>query len=174
MAIEYVNLSDPEKKELIEKAYKLAYEYEQSYGNCPQCVIAAIQDVFEMIDDSVFKAACGLAGGAGLSSKGTCGALSGAIMIISALKGRERANFHEGRSGKCYKLSGEVIDKFEEKYGGILCHQVQQCIMGKSFDLSKREEFKAFEEAGGHKDKCPEVVGSTARCIAEMIVYGEL
>ena len=174
MTIEFVNLPDSRKKELIEKAYELAYEYEQKYGNCPQCTIAAIQDVFGIIDDSLFKGACGLAAGTGLSSKGNCGALTGAVMIISALKGRDRANFHEGRSSKCYELSREVIGRFEEIYGGILCHQVQQCIMGNSYDLSKREEFRAFEEAGGHKDKCPEVVGNAARFIAEMIVSGKL
>lgn len=174
MAIEFMNLSDSEKKELIEKAYNLAYEYEQKYGNCPQCTIAAIQDVFGIIDDNLFKASYGLAAGTGLTSKGNCGGLCGAVMIISALKGRERSNFHGGRNAKCYELSRGVIEKFEEKYGGILCHQVQKCIMGKSYDLSKPEEFRAFEEAGGHKDKCPGVVGTAARYIAEMIVNGEL
>jgi len=172
--MDFVELTDPQKKELIRKAYDLGYEYEQKYGNCPQCTIAAIQDVFGIVDDIVFKASHGLAGGVGLSSKGTCGAVSGGVMVISALRGRDRPDFHSGRSRKCYDLSRHLSEKLESKYGGILCCQIQKTIMGKSFNLSNRDEFKAFEEAGGHRDKCPEVVGTVVSYIAEMIVAGEI
>ena len=39
-----------------DKAYRLAFEYESKYGCCPQCVIAAIEDVFNLKMDDVFKA----------------------------------------------------------------------------------------------------------------------
>lgn len=174
MTTDFVNLTDLEKLELVERAYNIAYKYEQEYGNCPQCVIGAIQDVFGIIDDSVFKASHGLAGGVGLGSQGNCGAIAGAVMIISSLQGRERANFASGRNRKSYKLSKVMADKFEEKYGGILCKEIQKKIMGRSFDLNIKDEFEAFEAAGGHDDKCPEVVGTAARYIAEMIVNGEI
>lgn len=174
LKVDIANLTDAQKNELVEKTYNLAYEYEQKYGNCPQCTIAAIQDVFGIIDDSLFKASYGLGAGTGLTSKGSCGAMSAVVMVISALKGRERADFHGGRNEKCYELSRGVIAEFEKKYGGILCNQVQKSMMGKSYDLSKSDEFKAFEEAGGHKDKCPDAVGTAARYVAELIVNGEL
>lgn len=174
MTTDFVNLTDLEKSELVERAYNIAYKYEQEYGNCPQCVIGAIQDVFGIIDDSVFKASHGLAGGVGLKSYGNCGAITGAVMIISSLQGRERADFASGRNRKNYKLSKEMADKFEEKYGGILCKEIQEKIMGRSFDLNIKDEFEAFEEAGGHDDKCTEVVGTAARYVAELIVNGEI
>lgn len=174
MTTDFVSLTDLEKSELVERAYEIAYKYEQEYGNCPQCVIGAIQDVFGIIDDSVFKASHGLAGGVGLGSHGNCGAITGAVMIISSLQGRERADFASGRNRKNYKLSKEMADKFEGKYGGILCKEIQTRIMGKSFDLNIKDEFEAFEEAGGHDDKCPEVVGTAARYIAELIVSGKI
>lgn len=168
----YKDLSCSEKKKLIEKAYQLGYEYEQKYGNCPQCTIAAIQDVFGIIDDTIFKSAYGLAAGIGLTSKGNCGALSAGVMIISLLKGRDRGSFQSGRYPECYSLSKDMVEKFEDKYQGILCHEIQRTIMGRSFDLSNPREFEAFENAGGHNDKCPDVVGSAAAYIAELIVNG--
>lgn len=174
MMKKYQNLSNEKKQELVEKAYQLGYEYEQKYGNCPQCTMAAIQDTFDLVDDSVFKALYGLGGGMGLTSKGNCGALVAAIMFISLLQGRDRQNFHTGRYPECYALSREMMNRFQEKYGCINCNEVQMQIFGRAFDLSDKQQFLQFEEAGGHRDKCPEVVGSTARWVAEMIVNDEI
>ena len=55
-------------KMLVEKAYKLGYEYEKTYRGCGQCVIAALQDVFNLRNEDIFKAATGLAGSAGMLS----------------------------------------------------------------------------------------------------------
>lgn len=171
----YANLPETEKRELVDAAYRLGYEYEQKYGNCPQCVIAAIQDVFDCIDNEVFKSGHALAGGFGLTSKGTCGALSGAGMIIGALQGRDKENFTCGRNPKSYKLAKKVLQRFVEEYGGCLCCEVQQKLFGgKSYDLSIKEEYQEFEKAGGHDDKCPGVVGNTAKWVAEMIVRNEI
>ncbi|PKM86236.1 MAG: hypothetical protein CVU87_12795, partial [Firmicutes bacterium HGW-Firmicutes-12] len=87
---QFTNLSESEKRELVDKAYQLGYEYLQRYGNCTQCVIAAIQDVFGSIDDAVIKSGCALAAGYGLTSRATCGALNGAGMVISSLQGRDK------------------------------------------------------------------------------------
>lgn len=171
---EFAGIPEEQKQELIEKAYQLAYEYEQKYGNCPQCTVAAIQDTFGILDDNVFKAVYGLAAGIGLSSKGNCGGLIAAILVVSSLQGRDRQNFQAGRYPECYALSRKMAQKFEQKYGSILCHGIQKKIFGESFDLSDPQQFAAFEEAGGHQDKCPEVVGNAARWIAEMIVNGEI
>ncbi len=49
-----------------QKCYEIAYDYDMKYGNCAQCVVAAIQEAFEIEDDGVFKSATGFAGGMGL------------------------------------------------------------------------------------------------------------
>lgn len=171
---EYKCLPKEEKENLIEKAYLLGYEYEQKYGNCPQCTVAAIQDIFGILDDNIFKAVYGLGAGIGLSAKGNCGAMVVAILAISSLQGRNRQSFYDGRYPECYALSRLMMQKFEKKYGSSLCNGIQKNIFGKSFDLTDPLQFAAFEEAGGHRDKCPEVVGSAARWVAEMIVNGEI
>jgi len=51
------------KKELLEKAYRLGFEYEKIYRGCSQCAIAAIHNTLDIRDESVFKAGTGLATG---------------------------------------------------------------------------------------------------------------
>ena len=46
----------------LKKAYDLGFEYEKVYKGCSQCVLAAIQDLFGVRNDDVFRAASGLAG----------------------------------------------------------------------------------------------------------------
>jgi len=83
------------KKELLEKAYKLGFEYEKIYRGCSQCAIAAIQDTLDIRDESVFKVDTGLAAGGGLTGIGACGGYVGGVMVLSQLLGRERSNFED-------------------------------------------------------------------------------
>jgi len=158
------------KQEVIAKAYQLGFEYEKEKHYCSQCVLAALQEVFQIRNDKVFQAACGLAGGAGNSTNGSCGALSGAIMAISYLYGRSRKEFKENISNKkAAELAKKVYDRFVEEYGGCLCKEIQTKIFGRSFNFWNEEEVKAFEEAGGHVDKCPSVVAKAAAWTAEIL-----
>ena len=174
MIVNYENLTKLEREKILDDVYNLAYNYEKKYGNCIQCTLAAIKDTFGIIDDNVFKASHGLAAGIGLRSTGVCGALSAGVMVVSILEGREWKKLSEGEKPYSYELSRKLIDKFEEEYGSILCHEIQKKIMGRSYDLSISEQSEAYLEAGGRVDKCTSVVGNGAKYIAEMILDGDL
>jgi hypothetical protein len=62
-----------ELKKFTEKAYKLGFEYEKTYGGCAQSAIAAIQESLSIRDGGVFKAGTGLAGGGALTGMGIVG-----------------------------------------------------------------------------------------------------
>lgn len=85
------------RKKILEEVYAHAFEFEQEYGSCPQCVLAAIQDTFQTADPAVFKAAYALGGGVALTTDGTCGALAGGVMALCCKYGRTRENFAKGR-----------------------------------------------------------------------------
>jgi C_GCAxxG_C_C family probable redox protein len=157
---------------LLEKAYKLGFEYEKTYRGCSQCVIAAIQDSLNIQDDNVFKAATGLAGGVGLSGIGPCGAFSGAAMVLSQLMGRERANFSDPEKirFKSFDIANKLVVKFLDEYGVIVCRDIQQRIFGRPYYLRDPDEFKKFHDAGAHDEKCPDVVGKAARIAVEIIL----
>ena len=77
-------MSNDDKQALAEQAYQKALQYELSYGCCPQCVLATVQETVGVVDDQTIKASHGLSGGGGLVGQGTCGALTGGLMAISA------------------------------------------------------------------------------------------
>lgn len=160
-------LTDQEK---IERAYALGYEYEARHGVCPQCTIAALQDVFGIVDDETFKATHVLAGGGALSTRGTCGALVGAMMAMGAMLGRDRESFKTTRTRESFVPAKAILDAFVAKYGSPICGEVQAKIMGRSFDMWNPDDYAAFEAAGGHTDKCTDVVGTAARIAAEKII----
>jgi C_GCAxxG_C_C family probable redox protein len=154
-----------------DRAYNKGKEYERIYRGCSQCVIAAIQDVFEIRNDDIFKAATGLAAGGGATTDGSCGAYSGAIMVLSSLLGRERDDFADPSKVnlKNFILVRKLHDKFIQEYGSVVCRDVQRKVFGRSYYLVDADEFQKFEKAGAHDIHCPEVVGKAARWAAEII-----
>ena len=154
---------------LPEKAYALAYENEQKYGSCPQCVLAAIHDTFGIASDDVIKAGHALAGGGALAGDGMCGALTGGILALGCQFGRERKDFGK-RNLKSFEVARKLRDRFVAEYEGITCHSVQKKIFGKTFNLWDKDEYKAFNDAGGHTDKCPAVAGNVAKWVAEILL----
>ena len=160
------------KKELTEKAFQLGFEYEKTYRGCSQCAIAAIQDTLNIREDNVFKSGTGLAGGGGLTGIGVCGAYVGSVMMISWLYGRERSNFAdpERKRFKSFELSRKFTQKYIQEFGSIICRDIQTHIFGRPYYIADPQEFEAFEEAGGHVDKCTNVVGKASRLAVEFIL----
>ena len=155
-----------------EKAYQLGKKYEHDFGGCSQCVVAALQDAFDIRNDDVFKAATGLAAGGGACIDGNCGAYSGAIMMLSLLQGREKADFADstGAMFKNFTLVSKLHDRFIQEYGSVICRDVQTKKFGRPYYLADPGEFQKFEKAGAHEVHCPEVVGEAARWAAELII----
>ena len=159
-----------------EKAYELGKKYEQTYRGCSQCAIAALQDVFNIRNDDVFKASTGLAGGAALSCDGSCGAYAGAIMVLGSIVGRERDKFDdpEGIRFKTHAMVGALRKKFIDEYGSVVCRNIQTKVLGRYYYLADPDEYKKFHEAGAHDIYCPDVVGKAARWAAEIITAENL
>jgi len=157
---------------LLENIYKRAYENEAKYGACPQAVLAALQEYFYDIDDRVIQAVHSFAGGGGLCGDGTCGALVGGMAAISSQFGRKRSEFGKKTSSRLRNFSAtkELHDKFVEAFGGVTCREVQEQVLGRSFNMWDKKEYQKFEEAGGHEDKCTNVSGKTARWAAEILL----
>jgi C_GCAxxG_C_C family probable redox protein len=156
-------------RQVPEQAYALGFEFEQKYGNCAQCVLAAIQAAMGGIDDEVFKAANTLAGGGALTTRGTCGALSGGMMAISTRYGRDRASFTTSRTRTAAALAKRLFERFVAEYGSPICTDVHIALFGRSFDFWNPDDSRAFELAGGHVDKCTDVVGKAAQWTVEIL-----
>ncbi|MBA7465516.1 MAG: hypothetical protein GH158_03300 [Dehalococcoidia bacterium] len=159
-----------------EKAYELGKHYEKTYRGCSQCAVAALQDVFDVRNDDIFKSSTALAGGSAMSSEGSCGAYVGALMVLGHIVGRERDNFAdpEGVRFTTHKLAGELRKKFIDEYGSIICHNIQTKVLGRPYYLADPQEYEKFHNAGAHDIHCPEVVGKASRWMAEIIQGAKL
>src|SRR5665648_52012 len=161
-----------QKQELLEQAAQAGSEYEQIYGGCAQCTIAAVQDTLGLKNDALFKAASGLAGGCGGTCDGVCGGLSGGIMIMSSCFGRSRAGFGtENDETQCSaRMAKDLHQKFVDTYGSAICKEIHGEIFGRTFNFWDAEDRQAFEDAGAHTEKCPSVVASASRWTMELIL----
>jgi C_GCAxxG_C_C family probable redox protein len=157
----------------LESAYQHGFDFEKKYHGCAQCVVAALYEVFpEIKNEDVFRSACGLAAGVGLTLKGQCGGLTGAVMVLSQIYGRELNNLTdpERKRDLAYRLGQKMVKKYLDEYGTLICCEIQEKLMGRSFDLWNPEQKKLFEEMGGHSRVCPSVVGKAVQWATELIV----
>lgn len=159
------------KDKLAERAYRLAFKYEAERGSCPQCVLSAIMETLGIGDEATIKSADALAGGAALSTQGTCGALVGGLLAIGHIVGRNYDDFKKGeRKRRVFIYAKKLYDRFVEEYGSPVCKGVQKKLFGRSFDLLDPAEYEEFEKAGAHVDKCPSVSGNVAKWATEIIL----
>lgn len=163
-------MTEETRRVLLDRIYETGFHNEKNKRGCAQCTVAVMAEFFG-VDPAVFRAASAMSGGMARSGLGPCGAFTGGLLVLSYFFGRPLDRF--GQRGSTYKdrsLALEYRSKFEEKYGGWFCKDVQKAIFGRSFDLSNEEGYEEFERAGAHVDKCPSVVGTAARWLAEILL----
>ncbi|MFX1405906.1 MAG: C-GCAxxG-C-C family protein [Promethearchaeota archaeon] len=158
------------KQNISRKAFELGQKYERECTGCAQTVIAAIFDALGIWNDDVFKSASGLADGLGLTGDGACGALVGASMVIGYLFGRERNDFKDMmKPMKSYALVKKLHDIYIKEYGSCRCYNVQEKLLGRTYNLWDADELKeAFHS--GMMNHCSKLVGNVAKLATEIIL----
>ena len=156
---------------VLRKAYDLGYRYDKKYGNCAQGVTAAIQEVLDMRNNDIFKAACGLAGGLGLSCNSACGALSGGTLMISSIFGREQEELEAvDTTQKSFILAKNLHDRFVDEYGSGICKDVQKKIFDRIIDFWDPKDVEEISKNNYYAKKCHDVVGKAASWAVEIIL----
>lgn len=162
--------SAADREIILQAVYNRGYELEQRYYGCAQCVVASIQDYFPL-NDALFKAATSFSGGFASTIEGPCGALSGGIMVLSYYFGRSRDDYADiAQLRRPGPLVRAYWDKFENKFGGYTCRDIQTYLFGKAYHFLDSDEYQEYEERGGHRDKCPAVVGQAGAWLAEILL----
>lgn len=160
-------------EELLNTIETRAAQFERNHHGCAQCVLAALMEAFPQISQpEAFKSATGLAGGIGLSVEGSCGGLTGGTMGISLFFGREMQNIQDpdGDRFVSYRLAARLQQRFADAYGSSICGKIHAQVMGRTYHLTRPDEWDGFIRAGGHSEKCPAVVGKAARWAAQIIL----
>jgi C_GCAxxG_C_C family probable redox protein len=155
---------------ILDKAFESGKRHEMKSTGCSQSTIAGIFNALGIENDDVFKAATGLADGVGLTGDGHCGALSGGVMAISYLFGRESKDFGDMmKQVPALILSKKLHDRFIERYGTCRCADIQTKFVGRFFNLYDPAEMEAAYKAG-MADKCSTLVGEVARMATRIIL----
>jgi len=93
---------------------------------CAESVLLAMAERQGIQSDLIPRIATGFCSGISLSG-GMCGAVSGAIMGISLVAGR---NSPEEAVQPCYDLVEQLIRRFTSKHGSTQCPQLIGCQLG--------------------------------------------
>jgi C_GCAxxG_C_C family probable redox protein len=158
------------KTELAQKAYDLAWEYDKHFGYCPQCVLAAVKETVDAgITDEIIRSTFPAAGGGALLGVGTCGALLGGILALGCKSGRTRDQFGKNVSKRSLFAAKELIIRFQEKYGGVSCNDVQNKFEGCTFDMWNEKASKDFGNTHCKKIICPQLAGDVAKWTVELL-----
>ncbi len=123
-----------------------ALDYYSNGFNCSQSVIASFADLLNIDEEIALRMASGFGGGMG-RMQGTCGAVTGAFMVIGFLRGKYKDGDDEAKA-HTDRLIQDFSNKFTKFHGSINCKSLIE------FDLNTEEGRKAAEEAEVFKKKC--------------------
>ncbi len=115
--------------------------------SCSQAVVCAFAKDFGIDEKSALKLSCGLGGGMGHTGN-TCGAVSGALMVIGMKYGRTTLEDLASKE-KTYELAQQFMKAFRRRNHSTNCTELL------TYDLSDPEKLKAAREAGVFKTICP-------------------
>ena len=116
-------------KEHIMTKKEKAIELHDKRFNCCQAVACAFAEEIGVDEQILFKAGEGFGLGMGCMD-GTCGALSGAIML-AGLKNSDGNTDTPATKASTYQLSKELLQKFKEKTGSTVCRELKGVDTGK-------------------------------------------
>ena len=97
--------------------------------NCCQAVACAYADLVGVDENLIFAAGEGFGAGMG-GMQCTCVAVSGACMVAGLLKS-SRNTKEPVTKGATYRVSREIVQKFGEKNGSVVCKDLKGIGTGK-------------------------------------------
>ncbi|MBN1124235.1 MAG: C_GCAxxG_C_C family protein [Sedimentisphaerales bacterium] len=133
--------------------------FEKGY-NCSQAVLAVFAEQFGMDFDTALKVASGLGGGIGRMGQ-TCGALTGAYMVLGLACGTENASDKLTKE-TVYDLIVRMAERFAQRNGTTECKDLLGFAMRSPTGQIAAKEPGAF-------DKCPGYVRDAAEIVEEIL-----
>jgi len=133
--------------------------YFESGLYCAESVLKAIADDGGISSKQIPRIATGFCGGMALTG-GVCGALTGGIMALGLLYGRDSGA--ESRD-RVYDRTQRLIEAFEHRFGSTNCTILLGC------DISTPEGLATFESKGLAQSMCLKLTEKTAGLV-DMII----
>jgi len=129
--------------------------------NCCQSILSTYCDEYGLDRETALKITTAFGGGMARLGD-TCGALTGAIMVIGLKYGRTQIEDVATRE-KAYELVQELIKRFKARNGFIMCRD----LLG--YDPSTPQENLSIDQQKQHTIVCPKVIRDTAEIIENIL-----
>jgi C_GCAxxG_C_C family probable redox protein len=146
------------------KADLAAARMEQGF-NCAQAVLGAFAADFGLDQDTAMRLASPFGGGMGRTA-GTCGAVSGALMVLGLKHGMSRPEDTQAKE-RAYALAAELIRRFEDRRGTVVCRE----LLGR--DISTPDGLAGARQEGLFASTCPVFVRTAAELVAALLEESE-
>lgn len=129
--------------------------------NCAQSVLLSFADELKFSKELAQKMAAGFGGGMGKQQE-TCGAVTGAIMVLGLLKG-EHVNNNDELKAESYSSVKELSRRFVAEYNTTQCKDLIGCDLNTPEGSAKFKEEKIMETVcAGCVKKAVEIVEAIA------------
>lgn len=123
-------MSEEQKEALIAEAEEKARNYFKQGLNCTECLLQTIMDLNDVnLPQEVICLATGFGGGIG-ETKNTCGAITGAVLALSAVKGRRNPFAKETLRERVVEIKShydpfaDMINEIDDIYGTLICKEL--------------------------------------------------
>ena len=117
-------------EERMAEAESRGKDYFRQGLNCSECVLRTFMDMHETdLPESIIRLASGFGGGMG-HTKNTCGAITGAVLALGLVKGRDPFASEEVKdriaqlNEQVYPSFAPMIREMEEEYGTLICSEL--------------------------------------------------
>jgi C_GCAxxG_C_C family probable redox protein len=129
--------------------------------NCSQAVLSACGPRYGLDRETALKVAGAFGGGMARMGE-TCGAVTGAFMVIG-LKHAKIKDGDDASREKSYKVVTEFVKRFTDQHKSILCRDLLGCDLSTPLGLQTAKDQKLFTTI------CPKYVRAAAELVHELL-----
>lgn len=126
--------------------------------SCAQAIFSTYAEDLGMDRLTAMRVSAGFGGGMGRMAQ-TCGAVTGAFMVLGLKHGGEDGDARE----KVYQLVREFASRFEARHGSLLCKDLMGC------DISTPEGVQTMKEKKLRSGICTGLVREAAEILEAML-----
>ena len=128
--------------------------------NCSQAVLSSYCEPFGLDSERACRIATGFGGGMRMAE--TCGAVTGAFMVLGLKYGNSTAEDKKAKA-QTYEKIVEYTERFKARNGSVNCSQLLGC------DISTPEGMKKARGNELFATVCPKMVQEAAEILEEML-----
>ncbi|AHF06025.1 C-GCAxxG-C-C family protein [Desulfitobacterium metallireducens] len=129
--------------------------------SCSQAVFSTYATQFGLDKETAFRVSASFGGGMARMGD-TCGAVTGAFMVIGLKYGKTRAEDEDSKE-RTFQVVQEFVSRFRECNGSIICRDLLGC------DISTKDGAKKAKEHNLFNTICPNLVKNSAQLLEEIL-----